>query len=174
MLDQINAALTPVSETYDRLHAVLELVQKKAVQDALRLLKKAAEPLNAARKFIEYLGDKAYDFIKTHFHIDLRALERVFDDLVNRFLKPFRDLIGRLEDKVQRALDKITAALRDLVDIGPATELLEKLDAARDRVSREIESTLAGVCKSALGGPTRARLGRRRRAAARASRLRRR
>ena len=64
VLDKINQALQPVSDAYTKLESVLNLVRNKALQNALALLDKVSKPLLKLRAYIEWLGKKAYAFIK--------------------------------------------------------------------------------------------------------------
>ena len=130
MLDKINRALQPVSDAYAKLDSVLDLVRNKALQKVLVLLGKVSKPLLKLRAYIEWLGEKAYAFIKKVLHIDLAAIEKIFTNLLNKFIKPFRDAINKLRDQLNRAVDQITDALKKLFDISPLLNALADLQDA--------------------------------------------
>lgn len=141
VLATLQGALAPLTRVAEQLDALLRAFAAKPFQAVLQVMRKLVETLEPWRRRAEWLLRKVLGGILKALGINLAAIERFFDGIINALnpLKPIEKALADLKAKLKAQLEALLRALG-------VTDLLDTLEALTGRLLGELDAFLKSAC----------------------------
>ena len=150
VLAEVKKYLDPVANIAQQITNVLKQIDIKPINDFICQVNKYKKKIADFRKKVVSKFEWAVKRAFSRFGIDIDAIDKQIQKLINSALKPLRNLIEQITNKINGLLSQIKSMLAKMLPVDQLQQIVTMLENMRDNFERELDKLAGSACKSVL------------------------